>query len=532
MKSILLVLAAADLDLMRWINKVAEGVKYQKGYVVPLNLATIAALTPAHYRVQIWDEAIQGRVEQNLDQGYDLVGISAFSKDLERAKLIADTFRAKGIPVVIGGAGVTDSPEKARGHFDAIFIGEAEMTWPQFLVDFEAGKQAEVYQSHRFTDLALSPPPRWDSIAHLLADNYKMGGVQTTNGCPHQCEFCNAWVKFGRKIRTKPIPQVLEEIATLERLGMKRVMFCSDNFMGNRKQARELVRALVPLNASFRQPLRFTAEITLNVAKDDEMLGLLAAAGFNNLIIGIESTNMDSLKETRKFQNTHADVADQCLKIASYGIPVVGSLIVGFDNDTTDVFDAQFDLIQEACIPLPRLNILKAGNGTDLYHRILAEGRLIDMAKTFPGHEPSELLAQSNIVPRKMTRKQMFSGMLGLVERVWHWQNFQARIVGFIDNLNHAAHDLPDERLQKVVANMRLAMQNIPEAELAIIDEIFTVARARAPGLLWEIASMTMVHCFERARLPATRQALLEQIRLEEQLEAAGGPILLEPLSA
>jgi radical SAM superfamily enzyme YgiQ (UPF0313 family) len=533
-KRILLVSATGDFGLSSWVGRVAQGVRVQKAFIVPLHLATIAGLTPSRYQVQIWDEIVQGPVEENLDRGYDLVGVTAYSSELKRAREIAAAFRARGVPVVIGGAGATAEAEAVHGHFDAVFIGEAELTWPRFLADFDAGRFAAEYRAEGFPALSLSPAPRWDSVVDLLADNYKTGGVQTNRGCPHRCEFCHVWIKYGRAVRTKPIPQVLEEIATLERLGMSRVMFCNDNFIGVPRYAKELLRALIPLNASFRQPLRFNAEITLNVARDEEMLRLLAAAGFNTLFIGIESTNLDNLKAARKKQNTRGGLVEQCRAIAAHGIPVVGSMIVGFDDDTPDVFDAQFRFLQEACIPIPKLNVLKAGKGTDLYDRVRAEGRMVDMARSYPTRVLHNNMMESNIIPRRMTRQQLYRGYLRLLERVSDWGNFTARMLGFLDCIEHLPARPPDPRLEAVAERIRYTMLARPEADPEAIEAIFAAARARAPAMLWDIASMTMIQCYEASQLLEARQALRRQIALEAELEAAGGPAILppEPLSA
>ena len=526
MKKILLISATADFGFSGWVDQAAKSIKHQKAFIVPLHLATIAALTPKHYEVRIWDEIVEGPAEQNLDAAYDLIGLTAYSDQLERALEIADAFRAKGIPVVMGGAGVTGEPETARAHVDVLFIGEAEITWPKFLADFEAGHYAAEYRPDGFPDLALSPAPCWDSVAHLIADNYKTGGVQINRGCPHRCEFCHVWIKYGRRIRTKPIAQVIQEIVALEKLGMKRVMFCADNFIGDADYAKDVLRALIPVNSAFRHPLTFNTELTLKVAQDEELLGLLAEAGFTTLFIGIESTNLDSLVEARKHQNIRGDLLEQCHAINSFGIPVVGSMIVGFDNDTPEIFDSQFQFLQDACIPIPKLNILKAGKGTDLYDRALAEGRVLDMLRSFPQPVLGNPMMHCNIIPKNMTRVQLYTGYLSLLERLWDWPNFGQRMLGFIDNVSRMPERRPDERLLLVAENLRKMMLGMPSANADVIEEIYSRASARVPCLLWEIASITMMQCYETAQLPAERIALHKHIRLEEQLAAAGGPIL------
>lgn len=522
MTKILLVAPQAESEVVGWLDRTARNVAHQKAYVVPLHLATIAALTPDHHQVTIWDETVQGPAEQMLDAGFDLVGLTGYSTEFDRALAIADSFRARGVAVVIGGAGATATPDTAADHADAVFVGEAEATWPRFLAEFATGTHARLYQGDGKADMATSPPPRWDSIAHLLADNYKTGAVQTNRGCPHDCEFCNVWIQFGRDIRTKPVDQVLAEIATLERLGMKRVIFSTDNFIGNPKHAKEILRALVPLNRSFAHPLAFTAEITMIAARDDEMMALLGQANFTGVFIGIESTSPDSLKETRKRQNMKGDLVAQVRKIQSHGLAVVGSMIVGFDHDGADVFDQQFQFLQEACIAVPRLNILRAYAGTDLYGRMCRDGRVVDLGRSFP-HDPlAGQPMRTNMTFKTMSRAQVYDGYLGLAERVWNWTNFRDRIVGFVDNLTNIADRRPDPRLIQVAENLRQVMAGLPGADQAVIDAVYAHTRARAPAMLWNVASQLMMQCYESHRLTTTRPLLREQIWLERQAERDG----------
>ena len=525
-KRILLVSATADFAFSGWIEEVAKSMRRARAFIVPINIATVAALTPDRYEVQLWDEIVRGPAEQNLDAGYDLVGISAYSDQLDRALEIADAFRARGIPAVLGGAGVTAETERAVGRVDAIFVGEAETTWPEFLADWEEGRHRDRYEPKIFPDLAQSPPPRWDSIADELASNYKSGAVQINRGCPHTCEFCHVWIKFGRRMRSKPIPQVIDEIASLERLGMKRLMFCADNFIGDPRYAKEVLKALVPVNNAFRYPLTFNTELTVKVAEDPEMLELFSAAGFTTFFIGIESPNRDSLVETRKHHNTKSDLVQQCLTIQSYGIPIVGSMIVGFDHDTPDIFDAQFRFLQQAHIPYPRLNILKAGRGTKLFDRMVQAGRVLDLDRTFPGHSLSNSMMSCNMLLHGMTRAQLYRGYLGLLERVRDWGNFGERMLGFIDGVTRMPERRPDDRLLPVAGQLRDMLLATPGVDGDVVSAIYARAEARIPAMLWEVMSIAMMQRFDAEQLRKERLELEAQIRLEEALEASGARVL------
>ena len=491
---------------------------------VPLHLATLAALTPDDFEVQIWDEAAQGLIDGETDLGveYDLVGVTAYYNHLSRAKEIGRVFRKKGIPVIIGGAGATSEPESVRDIFDVLFLGEAELTWPQFLADFRTGSYAKQYgPPAEFPEMSSSPPPRWDSIAHLLKSNYRSGGVQVNRGCPFNCEFCSSWQTFGRKMRSKTIAQVIEEVKTLERLGLENILICTENFVGDPRYAKELLRALIPLNNSFAYPMRYFTELTITISRDEEMLRLLADANFVKLLIGIESPNIDSLKETRKRMNIHGDLVDQCMRIQSYGMLIQGSMIVGFDHDTTEIFDQQFEFLQAACIPVPKLNILTALKGTELYHRLLREGRLIDVHKTLEGMTvpiPDNRIL-TNVLPKKMTRAEMLSGYLSLIERVWDWKNFEARIIGFIDNVRYMPERNTSDDMSRSLADMRASIHQFPAANREVIDNIFSYTERRAPSRLWDVGSLVIVQCEEAARMPGLRVALENMISIERSLE-------------
>ncbi|SFR06225.1 B12-binding domain-containing radical SAM protein [Poseidonocella sedimentorum] len=527
MTRILLISAGTNFEVCDWIERHAKNLTHQTAYVVPLHLATIAGLTPKEgFEVQIWDELVQGPAEVNLDAGYDLVGITGYSDHLSRALKVGRKFHEAGIPVVFGGAGITAKPDAAEGIADAVFLGEAEPTWPEFLKDFEAGTVKPVYQTDLKVNLAQSPPPDWDSIAPLMAAGYKSGAVETSRGCPFDCEFCDVWIKFGRKMRTKPVARVMEEIAAFERLGMKRVMFATDNFIGAPKYAKQVLRAVIDLNAGFEHPVSFTTELTLTLARDPELMELIARANFSTVFIGLESTNLDSLIETRKRQNVRGDMVEECRRVSSYGMSVVGSMIVGFDNDTPAIFDQQFTFLQEALIPIPRLNVLKALDGTDLVDRMRREGRLIDTRRTYTEEEIDDRVVRSNVMFKGMTRVEAHAGYLGLMERVWDWANFSDRIIGFIDNVSNMPERRTDPRLVAVVDALQANMHAFPHADEAIIGKILSHAKAKVPALAWNVAAMTMLQCYQAAQLPQARKTIERQIRVEERLEASGGYVM------
>jgi len=407
-----------------------------KGFFAPLPIATVAALTPDNFEVVLWDEAVHGLIDGlEVLSGYDLVGLTGFVGHLPRAQEIAQICRRGGIPVVIGGPGVTKLPHQCKDDFDHLILGEAELIWPQFLADWQAGKAQQIYRQIGAVDLALSPPPRWDSLADQVK-YYRLGALFSSRGCQFDCDFCDVSLLYGTRYRTKPIDTVLQEVVNLEKLGFNTVIFCEDNFIGKISYAKELLRELIPLNNSFRRPLRFAAEMTINVAKDDELLTLLADANFGEIATGIESSNPESLKEAHKVQNFNTNLVDDIRKVQSYGIPIRSSLMVGFDHDDKSIFDKHFQFVQDACLTVPDFRVVMAPPGTPLWHRMRKAGRLLEESEEGRFFGSSKT---SNIIPKNMTPAELDEGTWNLKARVYDWDAFAIRAKNFVSNLKRRA---------------------------------------------------------------------------------------------
>jgi radical SAM superfamily enzyme YgiQ (UPF0313 family) len=227
MKRILLVTLDYDKTVTsNLVSLVSQIVKLPflsvKAFMAPVGMATVAALTPDDIDVDMWDEAVHGLITEDthFKEAYDLVAITGYTGHFDRMLQLGQFFRQRGIPVAVGGPGVSASPELYRNAFDILFIGEAEYIWPQFLSDWKAGRRRNEYRQVGAVDMAHSPPPRWDKVAADLK-SYMVAGVQTTRGCPFDCEFCDVIYLYGRQQRHKSITQVLREISALERLGVE-----------------------------------------------------------------------------------------------------------------------------------------------------------------------------------------------------------------------------------------------------------------------------------------------------------------------
>ena len=486
----------------------------KKGLMAPLNLATLAALTPDDIEVTLWNELVQGHIDESTDlEDYDLVGISAYAPHIPRAIKVAQIFRKRGIPIAIGGPGVSAFPMRCRNFFDILFIGEAELIWPQFIADWKAGNYRDEYRQVTKLDLALSPVPRWDGIN---VEDYLVGAVQTTRGCPFDCDFCDVIYLHGRRPRHKPIPQVLEEISTLHHLGIKRNIFlCDDNFTGDRRYVKDLLRELISLNRTLPKPLGFQTQLSIGIAKDDELLELLAEANFGPLFIGIESPNKESLKETNKVENYRTDLLADAKKIQSYGMQIQAGMIVGFDHDTPEIFGEQFEFLQEACIPISSIQVLRAPAGTRLWARLYKEGRIAT---------PDSNWTLTNIVPNNMTRAELFTGYYDLVARNRSWETFSERVKGFISGVKRrpsvTSKDIQAESGGARQEALRNVLRSIDDEEArGYILDILAYTRKHAPFMLEKITGLVLRQYGHASTLPVLREAVNRQI----EIEASGG---------
>lgn len=508
MKHILLINPSYRLEI-RWVAN-EEEINVKADYF-PLGLGTVAGLTPPEFLVDIWDELVRGPIEKaTLERSYDLVGVTSHSANLGRALKIAEHFRAKGQFTVVGGPGVTSNPDRCRGNFDVLFIGEAEFTWPQFLKDWTAGAHRAEYRQIQKPDITLSPAPRWDSIAGDVK-RYAMGTVQTTRGCPNDCEYCDVVYLHGRRQRFKSVEQILTEVRALQKLGVSSVSFNDDNFTIHHKRAKEVLRALIPLNNSFPVPLRFMSQLSIDVAGDDELLELLADANFYQVLIGLETPNPDSLREAGKLGNLKGDMVQQVHKVLSYGIVVRAAMIVGFDNDGLDIFDKQYEFMQKCLLPSVSLHMLNAPVGTRLWRRLREEGRVIDAFSIADG---STQRLFNNTIPKSMTRVQLMQGFRRLYERMFTWSGFEERMLGFADLAKRPPRVPRDpETLPELLAigpGLKLDAESC-----AAMERIFRYTDQKAPFMLGRVKELVVQFVRYRDSVQSFLPGLDQQIELE-----------------
>ncbi len=346
------------------------------------------------------DENIEAIDFEKLKQA-DIVGLTGMNVQRRRMLEIIKALKTRNIFTVVGGPWVSVQEDYFEALADVIFIGEAETTWPQFLSDWRQGRHQYRYEQIDFTNMEFVPAPRWDLVAWK---HYMFGTIQISRGCPFQCEFCDIIVTFGRRPRVKTSEQVIAELDTLRKKGVKMTFIVDDNFIGNKKVIKKVLNSIICWQKRHHYPMAFSTEASLDLAECPELMQLMLEANIRSVFIGVESPDEDSLIETRKNQNVQpskGSILERVHRIQETGIDVWAGMIVGFDNDDTSVFEAQRTFLQSSRIPHASVGMLVAIPKTPLYARLQAEGRLdMDDVPAFG----------TNIIPAKMSREELRDG--------------------------------------------------------------------------------------------------------------------------
>lgn len=383
----------------------------------PLGLATLAALCPPDWKIEIIDENIEPVPLQPLA---DIIGVCGMGVQFKRQTELLNYYRKRGYFVVAGGSYASLCPELFEPVADTVVSGEGEYIWPRFCGDFERGSPLALYRETGTVALSDSPTPRFDL---LKLEKYTTATLQFTRGCPFRCEFCDIIVMFGRRPRWKTLEQVGRELDALRVRKVRNVFFVDDNLIGNKAVAKDLLRFLRAYQESHGYRFRFGTEASLNLAQDAELLKLFREANFIWVFIGIESPDPQTLKETRKIQNTQEDVLTSVRRIYSYGIDVLAGFIIGFDNDTLATFELQYRFIRDSGIQVAMIGLLMALPRTPLYERLQNEGRLIADAENTDNTKLG-----TNFIPKRMGYDEMIEGYTLLYRRLFSDRGIADRV--------------------------------------------------------------------------------------------------------
>ncbi|MCC6810377.1 MAG: radical SAM protein [Deltaproteobacteria bacterium] len=385
-----------------------------------LSLMTIAALTPKdRFDVELFDEYLGKTVEEVAPQA-DLYALTCYDPNRDRAHEICRWLKAQGKTVVLGGPHATHhhAAIASAEPYDALFAGDAELTWPRFLDEWERGTHQRIYLESTKVDLAHTPVARWDLCD---ADKYLTAVMQTSRGCPFSCEFCDAIILYGNHVRVKPIETVMAELEIIYRRGFQSVLIGDDNFTAKRKYAKDLLRRIAAWREDKDPLFVLGAQLSIDVARDDELLALMARAGLVFAYVGIESSNKEALKGANKLHNLRSDMRADVEKIHSYGISVMSGLIVGFDEDGPEIFNRHVEFCRELALPVCNTYLLSAPYGTPLRARLEKEGRVT------ANFALGELLT-SNIVPKQMTSGELIGGFRWMTTQLFDPDGFAERL--------------------------------------------------------------------------------------------------------
>ncbi len=361
-----------------------------------LSLPILAALSPPDVKISFTDDLLTPiDLEKGLKE-VDLVGITVLTKTALRAYRIADAYRKKGVPVVLGGIHPTALPDEAKEHADAVVTGEAEEIWPHLIEDAKNGDLKAFYRQEGFTDPLKIPRPRREILPRR--GYFPLDVVQVTRGCPFHCEFCSVRKFFGDTYRFRPIPDIVEEIRSLPH---RLIMFNDDNIIGNPSYSKELFKALIPLKK------KWFGQASLSGLKEVENVALLNKSGCIGLQIGFESLSKLNLIQSQKYQNDPVEYREIIDTLHRFGITIWGSFIFGFDEDDSSVFEETVNFAIQTKLFSVVFAILTPYPETTFYQRVKREGRLIQ-DQWWLLERPEE--SAPHFVPKKMGGEALRQG--------------------------------------------------------------------------------------------------------------------------
>ncbi|MBX3433139.1 MAG: DUF4070 domain-containing protein [Pirellulales bacterium] len=426
------LLVSPETPVTFWSFKHAVRFLSRKAAFPPLGLLTVAAMLPRAWNLRVVDAETTPLREADILWA-DYVMISAMIVHKSSVDEIVRRCRRQGRTVIGGGPLFTTGAADYAGRVHVV-LGEAEGVIKTVVRDMEAGQLQPSYHSPaRFPPLTTTPIPRWDLVD---VRHYATLAVQSSRGCPYDCEFCDIIVMNGRKPRYKSPLQLIAEMEAVVATGWRgRVFVVDDNFIGDKRVVKQCLRALATWRRKRRPPIEFLTEASVNLADDPELLDLMVAAGFRSVFVGLETPVAASLEECRKVQNTRGDLNVAVQRIQHSGMEVLGGFIIGFDHDPPDVCERQFRFIQQAGIPTAMVGLLTALPMTRLYRRLQGEGR-IQAAST--GNNTEAVL---NFAP-KLDRQFLTAGYARLMQALYEPRTYYRRVLTFLARYQQRAPGL------------------------------------------------------------------------------------------
>lgn len=411
----------------------------KKAAFPPLGLLTVASMIPSEWEKKLVDMNIcHLRDKDILWADYVFLGAMIVQKD--SARNIIKRCRELGKKIVAGGPLFTTGYKEFEG-VDHFVLGEAEVTLPLFLKDLKKGCAKPLYIQDKRSEIRNTPIPMWDLISMR---DYAIMSVQYSRGCPFNCEFCDIIIMNGREPRTKKLDQMLDEFEALYSRGWRgEVFIVDDNFIGKKEEVKHVLPEMIRWLKKRNNPFVFLTEASVNLADDEELMTLMAEAGFQRVFVGIETPVEDSLKECNKFQNQGRDLVSIIKRIQNHGMEVLGGFIVGFDSDPPTIFEKQIAFIQKSGVVTAMVGLLNAFPGTVLYNRLKEERRLLEHCSG------NNVDGSINFIP-KMGINTLTEGYRNILKTIYSPREYYERIRTFLKEYKPA--QLPRVRWTQIKA--------------------------------------------------------------------------------
>ncbi|MCP4682560.1 MAG: B12-binding domain-containing radical SAM protein [Desulfobacterales bacterium] len=412
------------LLLINPLNKHRHLGNMQSTEFPPLNLPYLAAVTPQHYQIEVIDE----NIEPFETREADIVGITAYTASVNRAYQIAQIYRKKGVPTVMGGIHASMMPEEALDYCDTVVVGEAEAVWPRVLEDFESNRMQKLYKGLR-PDLDTLPIPRHDVLQNKY---YRWGSIQTSRGCPMNCSFCSVTAFNGRQFRRRPLDSVIED---LKQIPQKWIFMIDDNIIGYGRRDLEWTHAFFSRILQEGIKKKLFAQASILFGEDRELVRLAARAGLTVLFTGIESVNQETLKSYRKNINLDRLRQDRYKELISRvrkaGILFLGAFVLGSDSDDRSIFHSTLEFVNSSHIDILQASKLTPLPGTQLWKTLQEEGRIsgLNFPKAWDKFRFSRLLFE----PKLLSIEEVDKGCIYLRKMYYgFWQTVKRTLFTLI----------------------------------------------------------------------------------------------------
>lgn len=378
-----------------------------------LSLAAIAAVTPPDWQIEFCDDSVN---QPDYESNADIIALTAMTAQITRAYEIADRFCAVGKTVVIGGFHASNLPDEALLHVNAVVVGEGELVWQQLLHDFANGSLHKIYQTGSLMEMA--DIPNANRNMYLKKGYLLTNTLQTTRGCPYDCEFCSVTAFYGRKYRKRPINMVLAELEELRKVNSF-AFFVDDNIVADRKYSLELFEGMKGMG------IKWLSHAPIDTAGDIELIKAAGESGCLGMFIGFESLNQDSLSAMGKVTNRSQSYLEDAKVFRDNGIGILGSFVLGYDGDTPDVFEKTLRFCEEAKLESAIFPILTPYPGTKVRKRLEEEGRII--SNDWRDYDMEHVTFR----PKGMSVTELQNGYDQLCQKFYSFKSMSRRIFKF-----------------------------------------------------------------------------------------------------